>query len=276
MDTLVLLIAYKSGLSLWTIENNGIANELFSIREHNICSACLLTLSLSQDDFYSSYRPLIAFAKSAGPPSIQIRSLKADQHMVKVINLPGIGLQAEPVLIESNASVLICATHSIIIGYDLVKFDEKFLLKNLFSSLALTLSKRWLAFVDYRLQLIHQSLGGINENISEQYASYTGAMLNAAKTISKSVVKISESVLGYSGQANNNSIFNEKPLQSQQQSLSIINATSVNNNSVNSTRHGHGSAKDEALAGIVTIVDTIKLFGVGKNNLINSKIISFD
>ena len=83
IDTFVLLIAYKSGLTLWTIEPNGIANELFSIREHNISSACLLIINSSQDDPYASHRPLFAFAKSAGPPSIQIRSLKNDQHIDK-------------------------------------------------------------------------------------------------------------------------------------------------------------------------------------------------
>ena len=59
IDTLVLLIAYKSSLTLWTIENNGIATELFSVREHNICSACLLVLNSSHDDPHSSHRPLL-------------------------------------------------------------------------------------------------------------------------------------------------------------------------------------------------------------------------
>ncbi|CAF0927478.1 unnamed protein product [Adineta steineri] len=257
-DTLVLLIAYKSGLTLWTIESNGIASELFSIREHNICSACLLILNSSNDDPYSIHRPLIAFAKSAGPPSIQIRSLKNDQHIIKILNLPGNILQNEPILIESNSSVLICATHTFIIGYDIIKFDEKFFLTNLYSSLPLSLSTRWLAFVDYRLNLIHQSSGGINGNISEQYASYTGVMLNAAKSLSKSVVKIGESVLGYSGQQINNG--NEKSSPPKQQLLSTMNNNS-NNNNTNSTRHRHGSGKEEPQPGIITIVDTVKLFG---------------
>jgi hypothetical protein len=261
---LVLLIAYKSSLTLWTIESNGIANELFSIREHNICSACLLILNSSYDDPYSIHRPLIAFAKSAGPPSIQIRSLKNDQHIIKVINIPGIGVQTEPISIESNNSVLVCATHTFIIGYDIIKFDEKFFLTNLYSSLPLSLSTRWLTFVDYRLYLIHQSSGGINGNISEQYASYTGVMLNAAKSLSKSVVKIGESVLGYSGQQINNSNLNEKSSPPKQQLLSNMNNNHNNNSNTNSTRHRHGSGKDEAQAGIVTIVDTVKLFGVRK------------
>jgi hypothetical protein len=268
IDTLVLLIAYKSVLTLWTIEPNGIASELFSIREHNICSACLLILNSSHDDPYSSHRPLIAFAKSAGPPSLQIRSLKNDQQIIKILNLPGSGLQTEPILIESNTSVLICATHTFIIGYDLIKFDEKFFLTNLYSSLPLTLSTRWLAFVDYRLYLIHQSSGGINGNISEQYASYTGVMLNAAKSLSKSVVKIGESVLGYSGQPINNSNLNEKSSPPKQQFLSTTNNNTNNSNNTNSTRHRHGSGKDEAQPGIITIVDTIKLFGVRKENKI--------
>jgi hypothetical protein len=264
---LVLLIAYKSGLTLWTIENNGIANELFSIREHNICSSCLLILNSSHDDPYASHRPLIAFAKSAGPPSIQIRSLKNDQHMIKVITLPGTGIQTEPLLIESNSSVLICATHTFIIGYDIIKFEEKFILTNIYSSLPLTLSTRWLAFVDYRLYTIHQSSGGINGNISEQYASYTGVMLNAAKSLSKSVVKIGESVLGYSGQQVNNSNLNEKSSPPKQQLSSTMMNNNMSNNinghsNTNSTRHRHGSGKDEIQAGVVTIVDTVKLFGV--------------
>jgi hypothetical protein len=184
--------------------------------------------------------------------------------MIKVLNLPGTGLQTEPILIESNASVLICATHTFIIGYDLIKFDEKFFLTNIYSSLPLTLSTRWLAFVDYRLFLLHQSAGGINGNISEQYASYTGAMLNAAKSLSKSVVKIGESVLGYSGQQINNSNLNEKSSPPQQQYLSTNNNNANNSNSTNSTRHRHGSGKDEPQPGIITIVDTFKLFGVRK------------
>lgn len=258
-DTLVLLIAYKSGLTFWTFESNGIANELFSIREHNICSACLLPAP--QDDPYAAQRPLIAFAKSAGPPSIQIRSLKNDQHTVKILTLPGNSLQNEPVLIESNSSVLICATHTFIVGYDTVKFDEKFLLTNLYASTPLSLSARWLAFVDYRLYLIHQSSGGINGNISEQHASYTGAMLNAAKSFSKSVVKIGESVLGYSGQQGANASLNDKASPPKQQSLAAMNNN--NSNGTNSSRHRHGSGKEEAQPGIVTIVDTVKLFGVG-------------
>jgi hypothetical protein len=259
-DTLVLLIAYKSGLTFWTIESNGIANELFSIREHNICSACLLNTQSSHDDPHAAHRPLIAFAKSAGPPSIQIRSLKNDQQMIKILTLPGNALQNEPVLIESNSSVLICATHTFIIGYDIVKFDEKFFLPNLYSSVPLSLSTRWLAFVDYRLNLIHQSSGGINGNISEQHASYTGVMLNAAKSLSKSVVKIGESVLGYSGQQGTNAAMNEKSSPPKPQSMLAMNNN--NSNNTNSSRHRHGSGKEEAQAGVVTIVDTVKLFGV--------------
>jgi hypothetical protein len=264
LDTLVLLVAYKSGLTLWTIEPNGIANELFSIREHNLTSVCLLIINSSQDDPYQSHRPLFAFAKSAGPASIQIRSLKNDQQSIKILNLPGIGPQSEPLWIESNKSVLICATHTFIVGYDVNKFDEKFFITNSYSSLPYTLSTRWLAFVDYRLYLIHQSSGGINGNISEQYASYTGVMLNAAKSLSKSVVKIGESVLGYSGQQINNSNLNEKSSPPKQQLLSNMNNNHNNNSNTNSTRHRHGSGKDEAQAGIVTIVDTVKLFGVRK------------
>jgi hypothetical protein len=184
--------------------------------------------------------------------------------MIKILNIPGTGLQTEPILIESNSSVLICATHTFIIGYDLIKFDEKFFLTNIYSSFPLTLSTRWLAFVDYRLFLVHQSSGGINGNISEQYASYTGVMLNAAKSLSKSVVKIGESVLGYSGQQINNSNLNEKSSPPKQQFL-LNNNTNNNNNNTSSTRHRHGSGKDEAQAGIITIVDTFKLFGVRKS-----------
>lgn len=222
----------------------------------------MLIFNPSSDDPYAVHRPLIAFAKSAGPPSIQIRSLKNDQHTVKVLNLPGTGLQAEPILIESNTSVLVCATHTFIIGYDLIRFDEKFVLTNIYSSLPLVLSTRWLAFVDYRLFTVHQSAGGINGNISEQYASYTGAMLNAAKSLSKSVVKIGESVLGYSGQPMNNPNLNEKSSPPTQQYLATNNSNTTNGSNTNPTRHRHGSGKDEPQPGIVTIVDTFKLFGV--------------
>ena len=261
IDTLVLLIAYRSGLAFWTIEMNGIAYELFSIREHNLSSACLLIFDSSQDDCYASQRPLIAFVKSAGPRSIQIRSIKNDQQSIKMMNLPGTGRHSEPLWIESNKSVLICATHKFIIGYDTMKFDEKFFISNCYSSIPHTLSTRWLAFVDYRLYLIHQSSGGINGTISEQSASYTGAMLNAAKSLSKSVVKIGESVLGYgnTGVQLTSTNMNEGATSYQLQSSSIT--TTINSNA-NSTRNRQGSVKDESQPGIVTIIDTIKLFGV--------------
>lgn len=251
---MVLLIAYKSGLTLWTIEVNGIANELFSIREHNICSACLLIYKSSAEESAALNRPWIALAKSAGPPAIQIRSLKNDQQMIKVLTLPGVGIQSEPIWIESNMHVLVCATHTFIVGYDLIKFNEKFVLTNSYSSLPLSLSTRWLAFPDSRLYTIHQSAGTINASLSEQYASYTGVVLNAAKSISKSVVKIGESVLGYSGQQSNSTEKNSPP----QQAL----LANMNMSTTTAPRLRHGSGKDETHAGIVTVIDTVKFFGV--------------
>ena len=208
-------------------------------------------------------RPWIALAKSAGPPAIQIRSLKNDQQMIKVLTLPGVGGQSEPIWIESNSSVLVVATHTFIVGYDLLKFNEKFLLTNPYSSLPLALSTRWFAFADYRLYTIHQSAGTINASLSEQNASYTGVVLNAAKSISKSVAKISESVLGYSGQPPNATEKNSPPQQALLANMSMNNGTGQ--------RHRHGSGKDETQAGIVTIIDTVKFFGVRRSEKASSR-----
>ena len=211
--------------------------------------------------------PLMAIAKSAGPASIQIRSLKNDQQLIKSIQLPGVGLQSEPVWLESNSSVLVCATHTCIVGYDLTKLDEKFVISNCYSSAPFSLSTRWLAFADYRLYVIHQSAGGINASISDQNLSYTGAVLNVAKSWSKSVAKISESVLGYGygGSSSTSGTSNDKPLANpamNSSSSSTAGAPVSNNGHGNPPRHRHGSGKDEAQAGIVTVVDTVKLFGV--------------
>lgn len=207
-----------------------------------------------------SHAPLIAIAKSAGPASIQIRSLKNDQHVIKSVQLPGVGVQSEPVWLESNSSVLICATHTCIVGYDLTRLDEKFVISNCYSSLPIALSTRWLAFADYRLYVIHQSSGGINVGLSDQNLSYTGAVLNAAKSLSKSVAKIGESVLGYGygGSASTSNTNNDKPAVNN----SVTTSTANNGHP---TRHRHGSGKDEAQPGIVTIVDTVKFFGVRRS-----------
>jgi hypothetical protein len=229
-------------------------------------------------------------AKSAGPPSIQIRSLKNDQQAIKILQLRGTGLQTVPVSIESNRFVLLCSTHTCIIGYDLVKFNEKFIISTCYSSLPYTLSTRWLAFSDSRLHTIHQSSGGINATISEQYLSYTGAMLNAAKSLSKSVTRIGESVLGFgqNGTSSINGHVNDKTLghlinstasmstptllSSSSSSSSTTTTTTttasthvntgINNVHNNVARHRHSSSKDDTQAGIVTIVDIVKLFGV--------------
>ena len=79
------------------------------------------------------------------------------------------------------------------------------------------------------------------------------------------MVKIGESVLGYSGQQTINNL-NEKSSPPKQQLLATMNNNE--NGNTNATRHRHGSGKDEAQAGIVTIVDTVKLFGVRKGNLV--------
>jgi hypothetical protein len=101
--------------------------------------------------------------------------------------------------------------------------------------------------------------------------SYTGAVLNAAKSLSKSVVKIGESVLGYGNNSlpSNNTNINEKTLLNQpQSSSSSTNNNNNNNNNINPNRHRHGSGKDESQPGIVTIIDTVKLFGVRISNRI--------
>lgn len=259
---MVLFIAYKNGLTLWTIETNGIGHELFSIREHNICSACLIiynsTSTAASDNSVQSQAPLFAIAKSAGPPSIQIRSLKNDQQATKILQLPGVGQQSEPVAIESNRFVLACVTHTFIVGYDLARLEEKFFISTCFSSLPFALSARWLSFADYRLYAIHQSSGGINGAISEQNQSYTGAMLNVAKSFSKSVAKISESVLGYANSASTTTGSNID-----ENTSTLSSATS---NNTTSPRHRLGSGKDEPQPGIVTVVDTVKLFGVSRTS----------
>ncbi|CAF0735133.1 unnamed protein product [Didymodactylos carnosus] len=272
-DTLVLIIGFKTGVQLWTIDTNGIALELFSIKEHNISSSCLLFTPhnrLYGDDPYINQRPLIVFTKSIGSPSIQIRSLKYDhqhQHVKTIL------LQTESTGIDSNKYALVCSTQASIIGYDLVKFEEKFLIStcyanNLYHNLKLNnpfaLSTRWLAFVDYRLNLGHQSQGGINTN--EPYSSYTGVVLNAAKSLSKSVVKIGESVLNTmssqsSTMASQSNLTDSKPSTSVSLQQQKHHHTSTNSSNSTTTRHRNGSGKDDSQAGIVTIVDTLKLFG---------------
>ena len=150
-----------------------------------------------------------------------------------------------------------------------MKFDEKFFITNCYSSLPFALSTRWLAFVDVRLNLIHQSSGGIDGTVSDQNASLTSAVLTAAKVITKGMAKIGESVLGYGTgtSPNNSTTMAEKNLANQQTSGSSTSSTNSNNNnnsscSSNPARHRHNSVKDEIQPGVLTIVDTVKLFGV--------------
>jgi hypothetical protein len=199
-------------------------------------------------------------------PSQQQQQQTQTQHQISIVNLMNgeclheILFNGDVLEMKSNANLLCVNSWNRIDAFDLTTFEHRFSLNSCYSQVSkssgkttnpFTLGNRWLAFADNKFHVMLTSQGGVSTDIEQ---SYTAAVLNTAKSISKGLVKISEQVV--------NSVVSKSKTSSN--TSSSMNGGSGTGHSPRLAGQGPGNnkmrhdSKEDYQAGICTIVDTKK------------------
>nr|XP_045610030.1 BCAS3 microtubule associated cell migration factor-like isoform X2 [Procambarus clarkii] len=194
---LLLLIGYVCGVQAWVIPVNGEAMEVLSWRQGAVRTLKVLptpSTSESTVDHYSHKRPIIALCDTAGPGpqfcTVSFISLKTGEQ-VKTIKFK------HPVYdINANKNVVVIAFPEKLAVFDAASLEDTFTVTTCYpcpgpSVNPIALGDRWLAYADRRLIPLHQSCGGM---ISEGSTSYKATVFHAAKSLTKGLKELSESV----------------------------------------------------------------------------------
>ncbi|XP_028400355.1 breast carcinoma-amplified sequence 3-like isoform X2 [Dendronephthya gigantea] len=234
---LFVILGYSNGYQIWHVKSNGEAEEVVSIRQGPVKVARILQTpshSMSNRNYdiesaiFHNKRPLVAVCDAASPcpySTVKMWSLATGEE-VKTIDF-----KTEVYDIQSNKRVVVVCLQEKIAVLDASTLTKKFGVTNCFPASEpnvnpVSLSSRWLAFADRKLLPIHQSRGGVS---SDKQHSYTSAVFNAAKTLSKGLSMVGETVGRWAGS-------NVSDNQGEQQPL-------------NNTAH------KSIVPGIVTIID---------------------
>ncbi|XP_042237211.1 BCAS3 microtubule associated cell migration factor-like isoform X3 [Homarus americanus] len=194
---LLLIIGYGCGVQAWVIPVNGEAMEVLSWRQGAVRTLKVLptpATSASTVDHYSLKRPIIALCDTAGPGpqfcSVSFISLKTGEQ-VKTIKFK------HPVYdIHANKNVVVIAFPEKLAVFDAATLEDTFTVTTCYpcpgpSVNPIALGDRWLAYADRRLVPLHQSCGGM---VPEGSTSYKATVFHAAKSLTKGLKELSESV----------------------------------------------------------------------------------
>ncbi|XP_050727416.1 BCAS3 microtubule associated cell migration factor-like isoform X2 [Eriocheir sinensis] len=194
---LLLIVGYSCGVQAWVIPVNGEAVEVLSWRQGAVRVLKVLPTPLtsaSRVDHYSLKRPIIALCDTAGPGphfcSVSFISLKTGEQ-VKIIKFK------HPVHdIQANKNIVVITFLEKLAVFDASTLDDTFTVTTCYPSPGpsvnpIALGDRWLAYADRRLIPLHQSFGGM---VSEGTTSYKATVIHAAKSLTKGLKELSESV----------------------------------------------------------------------------------
>jgi hypothetical protein len=157
---------------------------------------------------------------------------------------------------KSNAHLLCINSWNRIDAFDLVRFEHRFSVNSCYSQVSkstgqsinpFALGNRWLAFADNKYHSLISSLGGVSTGVEQ---SYTATVLNTAKSITKGLAKISETVV--------NSVVSKSKSDHQKSNGEHSPRLSMKSK----TRH---DSKEEYQAGLCTILDTKKYTNTNAN-----------
>ncbi|XP_050681513.1 breast carcinoma-amplified sequence 3 homolog isoform X2 [Leptidea sinapis] len=195
---LLLILGYGSGVQVWLIPPHGEAQEVLSWRQGTVRVLRILPTP-QYNDCFASKRPLIALCDSASPGpafcSLSFLSIRGGEQ-VKSIKFKN------PILdvLANKRSVVVSFSERFAV-FDAATLEDRLAVTTCYPCPCplggaspinpLALGDRWLAYADKKLNPSKRSSGGCE---SEGVTSYTATVLHAAKSLSKGLRGLGESV----------------------------------------------------------------------------------
>ncbi|XP_045533818.1 uncharacterized protein LOC106715655 [Papilio machaon] len=198
VSPLLLILGYGSGVQVWLIPNSGEAQEVLSWRQGTVRVLRILPTP-QHGDCFASKRPLIALCDSASPGptfcSLSFISIRGGEQ-VKSIKFKN------PILdvLANKRSVVVSFSERFAV-FDAASLEDRLAVTTCYPCPCplggsspvnpLALGDRWLAYADKKLNPSKRSSGGCE---GEGVTSYTATVLHAAKSLSKGLRGLGESV----------------------------------------------------------------------------------
>ncbi|XP_068628127.1 uncharacterized protein [Battus philenor] len=195
---LLLILGYGSGVQVWLIPNSGDAQEVLSWRQGTVRVLRILPTP-QHGDCFASKRPLIALCDSASPGpsfcSLSFISIRGGEQ-VKSIKFKN------PILdvLANKRSVVVSFSERFAV-FDAATLEDRLAVTTCYPCPCplggsapinpLALGERWLAYAEKKLNPSKRSSGGCE---GEGATSYTATVLHAAKSLSKGLRGLGESV----------------------------------------------------------------------------------
>ncbi|XP_059060071.1 uncharacterized protein LOC131853246 [Achroia grisella] len=198
ISPLLLILGYGSGVQVWLISPSGEAQEVLSWRQGTVRVLRILPTP-QHGDCFASKRPLIALCDSASPGptfcSLSFISIRGGEQ-VKSIKFKN------PILdvLANKRSVVVSFSERFAV-FDAATLEDRMTVTTCYPCPCplggtapinpLALGERWLAYADKKLNQSKRSSGGCE---GEGVTSYTATVLHAAKSLSKGLRGLGESV----------------------------------------------------------------------------------
>ncbi|XP_052751585.1 uncharacterized protein LOC113523466 [Galleria mellonella] len=198
ISPLLLILGYGSGVQVWLIPPSGEAQEVLSWRQGTVRVLRILPTP-QHGDCFASKRPLIALCDSASPGptfcSLSFISIRGGEQ-VKSIKFKN------PILdvLANKRSVVVSFSERFAV-FDAATLEDRMTVTTCYPCPCplggsapinpLALGDRWLAYADKKLNQSKRSSGGCE---GEGVTSYTATVLHAAKSLSKGLRGLGESV----------------------------------------------------------------------------------
>ncbi|XP_039270826.2 BCAS3 microtubule associated cell migration factor-like isoform X1 [Styela clava] len=253
VDSLLLILGYKNGVQAWIICENGEVQEILSLREGPVKTACLVpppsSSSDKKHDEYTISRPLLAVCMAADRKQLftsvsifslrtkdKIRQLEFDENVEELST----GLEG----------MIIVTLRYEIKAFNTFDFKLIFTVRDCYpspgvNSNPIAVGNKWLAYSPAKLLSSCQSAGGMED---DGINSYAATVINAAKTIKKGIVNLKDTV---------NWLAKTSMTTGEEHSTSLIRETTGQR----SRNQSGGSLPElsDGVPGLVTVLDISKL-----------------
>ncbi|XP_076801852.1 BCAS3 microtubule associated cell migration factor-like isoform X2 [Clavelina lepadiformis] len=254
---LLLLLGYPTGMQMWNLMSNGEAQEMFSLRDGPVKTACLLPpppplSGYEANDIFADKRPLMAICLATDSKqvfaSVSIQSLRNGDQVKKLkFSSDVISVHAGP------APLFVITLVDTIHAYDANTLECLYIINDCYPGTGfitnpIALGSRWLAYSPSLALNKLQSAGGITGAGTQ---SYVTTMLNAAKKIGSGI-----SVIGNTVQW----------LAEKSHLKSSAEDTASSQNHRRSASDLAEQESDNRVPGLVAVLDTWKMLQANKND----------